>query len=75
MNGQPTLASIEFTTYPDVQLTCENGVKFEASMNERNRKKLDAMTDFPELFIEDYNASHGMLKSGHLEVVVHLQRL
>lgn len=75
MNGQAILASIQFMQYPDVLLTCENGVQFEASMNERNREKLDAMTDFPELLIEDYNASHGMLKSGDIEAVVHLQRL
>lgn len=75
MNGQPILEGIEFTTYPDVRLTCANGVKFDASMNEHNRRKLDAMIDFPELFIEDYNTSHGMLKSGDIEVVVHLQRL
>ncbi len=75
MNNNQVLESIEFTQYPDVRLHCENGVVFDASMNEHNRSKLDAMTDFPELLIEDYNTSHGMLKSGNIEIVVHLQRL
>ena len=70
-----TLESIEFTTYPDVRLYCSNGVRFDASMNDHNREKLDAMDDFPELLIEDYNASHGMLKSGDTEIFVFLQRL
>ena len=72
--SKPILESIEFTTYPDVRLRCSNGVQFKASMNEHNRRKLDAMDDFPDLFIEDYNASHGMLKSGDIEVVVYLER-
>ena len=70
-----TLESIEFTTYPDVRLHCSNGIKFEASMNDHNREKFDAMDDFPELLIEDYNAEHGMLKSGDIEVFVYLERL
>ena len=69
------LESIEFTTYPDVRLHCSNGVKFEASMNDHNREKLDAMDAFPELLVEDYNAEHGMLKSGNTEIFVFLQRL
>lgn len=69
------LESIEFTTYPDVRLQCSNGVVFDASMNDNNREKFDAMDDFPELLIEDYNASHGMLKSGEIEVFVFLERL
>ena len=75
MKPQQILESIEPTTYPNVVLNCANGVRFEASMNDRNRKKLDAMGTFPELFIEDYNAHHGMLKSGYLEVVVYLERV
>ena len=69
------LESIEFTTYPDVRLHCSSGIKFDASMNDYNRAKLDAMDDFPELLIEDYNTSHGMLKSGDIEVFVFLERL
>ena len=70
-----TLQSIEFTKYPDVILKCENGIIFEASMNDHNRQKLDEMIDFPELLIEDYNTNHGMLKSGDIEAVVYLERM
>ena len=69
------LESIEFTTYPDVCLHCSNGVKFQASMNDHNRQKLDQMMDFPELLIEDYNAGHGMLSADGIDVFVSLERL
>ena len=69
------LESIEFTTYPDVRLHCNNGVVFDASMNDNNRERFDAMDDFPELIIEDYNTSRGLLKSGNIAVYVFLQRL
>jgi len=70
-----TLDSIEFTTYPDVILRCQNGVTFHASMNQHNREKIDTMTVFPELYIEDYNTHHGMLKSEDIEVVVYLEKV
>ena len=71
----PKLETIEYTMWPDVRLHCEKGVVFDAGMNDRNRFKLDSMTEFPELLIEDCNAHHGMLKSGHIEVIVYLERI
>ena len=68
------LEEIEFSQYPNLLLHCENDVVFEASLNERNRKKLDAMTTFPELSIEDYNPRHGTLSADGLSVVVFLQK-
>ena len=70
----PILDSIEFITYPNARLRCANGVVFHASMNEHNRQKLDAMTVFPELHIEDFNAHHGMLTSDDIEVTVYLEK-
>lgn len=70
----PKLESIEFVMWPDVRLHCERGVKFDASMNDRNRFKLDQMIDFPELEIEDCNSEHGVPRSGKIEVFVSLQR-
>ena len=69
------LESIEFVTWPDLLLRLENGTQFHASMNDRNRHKIDQMTEFPELIIEDYNAHHGMLKSENIEVIVYLERM
>ena len=75
MSSPTTLQSIEFMTYPNLRLHCSNGVKFEASLNEHNRRKLDAMDTFPELEIEDYNAHHGMLSADGIAVVVYLERI
>ena len=69
-----TLESIEFVTYPNLRLHCSNGVKFDASLNEHNRERLDAMVNFPELHIEDYNAHHGMLVADGIQVIVYLER-
>lgn len=74
MSAQPTLDSIEFLTYPTLLLRCQNGVRFEASMNAYNRRKFDQMDTFPELEIEDYNTSHGMLSADGITVVVYLRR-
>ena len=69
------LESIEFKTYPDVRLHCTNGVMFDASMNDHNRRKLDAMDTFPELEIEDYNTEHGVLSTDGIDVFVSLERI
>ena len=69
-----TLVSIEFVSYPNLRLQCSNGVKFDASLNDLNREKFDAMVNFPELLIEDYNANHGMLVADGIEVFVYLER-
>ena len=69
-----TLESIEFVKYPNLRLHCSNGIKFEASLNDHNRQKFDAMINFPELLIEDYNANHGILISNGIEVVVYLEK-
>jgi len=75
LTNHNTLESIAFETYPNLRLQCSNGVVFDASLNAYNRWKFDQMETFPELFIEDYNAHHGMLKADGIEVVVYLRRL
>ena len=70
----PALQSIEFAAWPNVVLRCENQVEFDGFMNDRNRFKLDSMTEFPELIIDDCNTQYGMLKSGNIEVIVYLER-
>ena len=75
MSEHNSLASIEFMTYPNLRLHCSNGVKFEASLNVYNRRKLDQMRSFPKLEIEDYNAHHGMLSADGIAVVVYLERI
>ena len=70
----PTLQSIENAAWPNVVLRCENQVEFDGFMNDRNRFKLDRMTEFPELIIDDCNTQYGMLKSGNIEVIVYLER-
>ena len=75
MSRQNTLQSIEFMTYPNLKLHCSNGVQFDASLNDYNRQKLDQMQTFPELEIEDYNTSHGVLSADGIDVFVHLERI
>ena len=52
-----TLVSIEFVSYPNLRLQCSNGVKFDASLNDHNREKFDAMVNFPELLSRYTNTS------------------
>ena len=75
MSKKNTLDSIEFLTYPDLRLHCSNGVKFDANLNDYNRRKFDAMDTFPELSIEDYNTNHGVLSADGIEVFVNLERI
>ena len=75
MSRNNTLASIEFMTYPNLRLHCSNGVQFEASLNDYNRRKLDQMDTFPHLEIEDYNTEHGVLSADGIEVFVSLERI
>ena len=75
MSRPTTLQSIEFMTYPNLRLHCSNGVKFDASLNDYNRRKFDAMDTFPELSIEDYNTNHGVLSADGIEVFVNLERI
>ena len=75
MSKKNTLTSIEFLMYPDLRLHCSNGVKFDASLNDYNRRKFDAMDTFPELSIEDYNTDHGVLSADGIDVFVSLERI
>ena len=75
MSRLNTLESIEFMTYPNLRLHCSNGVQFEASLNDYNRRKFDAMDTFPVLSIEDYNTNHGVLSADGIDVFVSLERI
>ena len=75
MSKENTLDSIEFLTYPNLRLHCSNGVMFDASLNDYNRRKLDAMDTFPVLEIEDYNSEHGVLSADGIDVFVNLERI
>ncbi len=75
MSKQNRLESIEFLTYPNLRLHCSNGVQFEASLNDQNRRKLDQMDTFPDLEIEDYNTEHGVLSADGIDVFVSLERI
>ncbi|RKU22940.1 hypothetical protein C6499_19080 [Candidatus Poribacteria bacterium] len=66
------LETIKYLDWPYIELILKDGTRYEGSMNDANRKRLDLMTTFPELEIEIHNPHHAKLTSPEGTVTLYL---